>query len=85
MPGKVKDCQEILGYQFNDHHLCCEALQTAGNGITVSGTRRIPNGSKRLAILGDFVLGLLLSQEWYRGGTPEGWPTQALKLGKDWS
>jgi hypothetical protein len=79
--GKINHCQEILGYQFNDQHLCWEALQTAGNGVTSSGPRRIPNGSKRLAILGNFVLSLLLSQEWYRGGEAEGWPTQALKLG----
>jgi dsRNA-specific ribonuclease len=68
MLPKIMQCQKILSYYFTDQHLCWEALQMAGNGITSSGPRHIGDGNKRLAILGDQVLGLVLSQDWYRGG-----------------
>lgn len=72
MLAKVEHCQQILGYQFQDRKLCWEALQMAGNGVRVAGSRSIPNGNKRLAVVGDFVLDLILSEAWYEGGEPEG-------------
>ena len=72
MAAKVQQCQKILGYEFTDQYLCWEALQMAGNGISSAGKRPIPNGNKRLAILGQFALGLVLSQEWYDAHADEG-------------
>jgi hypothetical protein len=43
----------------------------AGNGVTSAGQRQIRNGNKRLAIFGEFVLGLVMGQEWYHSGTDE--------------
>lgn len=72
MQPKVQDCQRIIGYDFKNQYICWEALQTAGNGIVAAGQRRIPNGNKRLAILGEYVIGLVISQDWYDGGSDEG-------------
>lgn len=44
----------------------------AGNGIKRSGSRVFDNGNKRLAILGEFVIDIILSQEWYQSGGDEG-------------
>ena len=72
MLAKVEHCQKILGYQFRDQDLCWEALQMAGNGMRVAGSRLIPNGNKRLAIIGDLVIDLILSEAWYGRGELEG-------------
>ena len=72
MHPKVQECQKILGYDFSNQHLCWEALQMAGNGILSAGQRQIPNGNKRLAILGEYVIDLVMSQEWYNGDSDEG-------------
>ncbi|ERF69526.1 hypothetical protein EPUS_01855 [Endocarpon pusillum Z07020] len=72
MLPKVDHCQEILKYQFKDRDLCWEALQMAGSGVRSAGSRSIPNGNKRLAIVGDFVLDLILSKDWYDSGALEG-------------
>ena len=72
MLAKVEHCEQILSYQFKDRHLCWEALQMAGNGVRKAGSRSIPNGNKRLAIVGDFVLDLILSKAWYDSDELEG-------------
>lgn len=72
MMSKIEACQSIIGYEFQDHHIVWEALQMAGSGITTSGGRQIPNGNKRLAILGDNALEIILCQRWYAGGKAKG-------------
>lgn len=69
---KVQRCQEIIKYEFIDQDLGWEALQMAGNGTKVAGSREIPNGNKRLAILGEFVINVILSRDWYDSGANEG-------------
>lgn len=78
MLQKVRRCQETIGYEFKDEHLGWEALQMAGNGIKRSGSRVFDNGNKRLAILGEFVIDIILSQEWYQSGGDEGGPYQPI-------
>ena len=72
MVAKIEECQYIIGYEFQDSHIICEALQMAGSRITVSGARQIPNGNKRLAILGDNALEIVLCRAWYNGGGAKG-------------
>jgi ribonuclease III len=72
MQSKLNKCQDIIGYEFNNRHLGWEALQMAGNGISRSGGRSCPSGNKRLAIMGDSILGVVLSKPWYDGGKAEG-------------
>lgn len=72
MAANVARCESSISYRFSDQHLGWEALQMAGNGVLKSGDRVFLNGNKRLAILGGFVLSLLLSQDWYGSDAVEG-------------
>lgn len=79
MASAVQSVQNIIGYTFNDSDLVREAISAAGS-IVAAGTRRFPNGNKRLAILGDTVLQLALAEEWYDGTEPRGRPTIEANL-----
>ena len=57
--------ESIIGYCFTDPLILWEALQATGSGISVAGTRRFPEGNKRLAVLGDTILKLVLVEQWY--------------------
>lgn len=57
--------ENIIGYNFNDPLILWEALQAAGSMVRSAGSRRFPDGNKRLAVLGDTILKLVLVQEWY--------------------
>lgn len=72
MTDKINACQDIIGYQFQDHLICWEALQVAGSGVYKAGGREIPNGNKRLAVVGVLALDLVLCQDWYSSGANEG-------------
>ena len=62
----------IIGYGFSDPLILWEALQAAGSTVSSAGTRRFPDGNKRLAMLGDTVLKLVLVAEWYDGADVRG-------------
>jgi hypothetical protein len=72
MTNRVAQCEEIVGYHFNDPHVAWEALQMAGSGVFFSGGRKISDGNKRLAVLGDLALELILCKDWYEGGDEKG-------------
>lgn len=72
MMEKVYTLQDIIEYNFNDPLLAAEALQLPGNGVSYIGTRRLINGNKRLAVLGDVVLDMILCGKWYESGLSEG-------------
>lgn len=59
-------CEQILGYGFTDEKLLQEALTIA------------PPLNKRLAIIGDRVFGLFMSEKWYY------WSSKSLG-GKEWN
>lgn len=56
-----------IGYLFNDPRILWEALQAPGSIGNYFGRRRLPDGNKRLALLGDTALKLVLLREWYNG------------------
>ncbi|KAL8909412.1 MAG: hypothetical protein Q9207_000247 [Kuettlingeria erythrocarpa] len=58
-------CEKTLGYSFEDILLLWEALQADGALISRGSMPRYRAGNKRLAIVGDRVLELLLSLKWY--------------------
>ncbi|EON64602.1 hypothetical protein W97_03835 [Coniosporium apollinis CBS 100218] len=62
---RIEGCQAVLGYDFNDSDLLWEALQAAGSPVFAVGRRFLPDGNKRLAILGDAVLKLILIRDGY--------------------
>lgn len=65
MATKVEAVEAIIGYHFEDPPILWEALQAAGSGVQSAGTRRFAEGNKRLAVLGDAILGVALMDDWY--------------------
>jgi len=71
MPLRMNDyvpvVETIIDYQFADPHKLWEALQAPGSPVFVINGRHIPEGNKRLAMIGDSVLKLVFASEWYTG------------------
>ena len=65
MSNMTRGVESIIGYSFTDPLILWEALQAAGSGVRSAGTRRFADGNKRLAVLGDTILKLVLVEEWY--------------------
>jgi hypothetical protein len=65
---KINACEQIIGYTFKDRELAWEALQDPSSGVSVVGSRRLPKGNRRLALLGDKVLAMILVKTWYFAG-----------------
>ncbi|KAL8921519.1 MAG: hypothetical protein Q9208_005673 [Pyrenodesmia sp. 3 TL-2023] len=74
MPDLTKTyrCEETINYTFNDPLLLWEALQADGAisaALLLGGLGATPrysqSGNRRLAIIGDSVLDLLLELKWY--------------------
>jgi ribonuclease-3 len=72
MSISVKQCQDIIGYEFKNPHILWEALQTAGSGVMIIGDRKVPQGNKRQAVLGDAILSHVLCSRWYADGGTRG-------------
>lgn len=62
-----------INYTFTDKGIAWEALQLAGNGTTYIENRDVPDGNKRLAIVGDIAIYMVLSVRWYCTGHSKGW------------
>ena len=65
----VASLESTIHYSFANKSMAWEALQLPGNGFE---TPSMPNGNKRLAIVGDLVIDLILSEPWYKSGKDEG-------------
>ncbi|KAG4427505.1 hypothetical protein IFR05_017012 [Cadophora sp. M221] len=74
-----RELQRKLGYVFVDSSILLEALQAAGNGVSQIGGRKITDGNKRLAMLGDSVLQLALLDDWFVGGDSRGTGSTSLR------
>ena len=61
------DVEDILDYQFTNVTILHEALSAAGSP---NALRYLPDGNKRLAIVGDAAIQLILAQKWYE--SPDG-------------
>ena len=64
--------QDIIGYQFTERLILWEAMQAAGSMVRSAGGREFVDGNKRLAVIGDTVLQLVLAERWYGDGTSRG-------------
>ena len=67
----------VTEYRFQDRSLLGEAFEAAGSGIRYMGNRTITDGNKRLAIVGDTVLKLVLVMEWFPSGQPRCKPARS--------
>ena len=70
--SSIHGAEAVIDYNFNDPNLLWEALQEAGSTVLSIAGRRIQNGNKRLAVVGDIVLDLVLANDWYQGTEPRG-------------
>ena len=69
MAIKLKNAQAIINYQFHDPRILWNALQAAGAGITNAHTHPPSfDDNRRLATVGDAVLGLVLAESSYAKG-----------------
>ena len=66
------DVERVIGRTFSDPLILWEALQAAGSIVRSAGPRHFPDGNKRLAIIGDTVLKLVLVTRWYDSGDIRG-------------
>ena len=90
MAPTVQLVQSRIGYTFKDTRLLWEALQAPGSILRsgeISGAgserhsvgfQRLPDGNRRLALVGDSVLKLALVKEWYKGTAVRGKETRAF-------
>ena len=65
MSARISAIENTTKFAFSNPALLIEALQDKGSGITNVGDRTVIDGNKRLAILGDSVLRLVLVEDWY--------------------
>lgn len=68
----IEAVETIIQYRFNHTALLWEALQCTGIALDSEGQAVPPGGNKRLAIVGDAVLRLVLAEEWYKGSGTTG-------------
>ncbi|EXF81476.1 hypothetical protein CFIO01_07719 [Colletotrichum fioriniae PJ7] len=54
---KVNRAMRLINYEFNDTNWLWEALQAPGSGVRIAGDRRVIDGNKILALLGDKLIG----------------------------
>lgn len=65
--------EDILKWYFIQPDILWEALQAPGSGATISGDRTITSeGNKRLALVGEAWMKLMILRDWYSEGTPRG-------------
>ena len=64
--------EEIIGYSFNDANCLWEALQAPGSGVFQAGHRAIPEGNKRLALVGDAAIKKIIVDDWFLTDHPRG-------------
>lgn len=72
MKNRIKAVEAIIGHNFHDPSLLWEALQGAGSGVYQAGTREVPDGNKRLALIGDATQKLILVTDGYSLGKSKG-------------
>ena len=64
--------ETLIRYRFHDPALLWEALQGPTVIIDVTGAPVPRDGNKRLAIVGDAAIRLVLAETWYPGRTSKG-------------
>jgi hypothetical protein len=62
---RLQPVQIIIRYPFRNTNLLLEALQAARSRVANPGNERLADGNRRLAMIGDSVLKLVLSTTWY--------------------
>jgi hypothetical protein len=73
MDDAISGVEAIIGYNFTTLSLLWEALQAPGSGVFQAGDRQLSNeGNRRMAMLGDTLLQLVIQQDWWIENVPRG-------------
>lgn len=70
--NKMPEVECVLGYEFINTELRDEALLAAGASVSDPTVDGDPRGNKRLAMVGDAVLQLVILDRWYGDNTDPG-------------
>lgn len=70
----MQSLEDAIGYHFKNSRLKDEAILAAGASIANPSVDGDPRGNKRLALVGDAVLQLVILQRWYKSGADTGRP-----------
>jgi ribonuclease III len=57
--------ERIISYSFTKPQLLEEAFQAAGVSVSAKGIKGNKEGNKRLALVGDALIHLLILDKWY--------------------
>ena len=68
LDAKIRLCESILDYTFNDRLLCARALNTTGNMVVWEDSLRLIPKNQELAIYGDTVLAAKVCRDWLNAG-----------------
>ena len=91
MAPTVRKVQSKIGYNFKNAPYLWEALQAPGSIVRSGeiegagterhsvGFQRIPDGNRRLAVLGDAVLRLAIVEDWYKSEAVRGMADSNLR------
>ncbi|KAF1944501.1 ribonuclease III, partial [Clathrospora elynae] len=79
--AKVGHIEELIGYVFKEKMTCIEALKVSSHSTPLyfKGVVHTVAGNKRLALLGDRVLGLALTEIWFHTGRSAGLTWQIVE------
>jgi hypothetical protein len=61
----IKGLENFLGYKFDDKDLACEAMQRTPC-TPLANKSNMTQGNRRLGVVGDFMIDLILSRNWYK-------------------
>lgn len=70
--SRLDALEALVTRSWSDRELLLEAVAIPGCGIFQAGTRQIREGNKRLAMIGDSVLDLVIKTEDYTAGKLRG-------------
>ncbi|KAI0460238.1 ribonuclease III domain-containing protein [Xylaria acuta] len=63
--SKLHIAQQVLNYKFQDEDLLWEALQATGSDVAALNGRKLTQGNKGLAVVGDAVAALVIKLDGY--------------------
>ena len=68
----IRAVETLVQHKFHDTDLLWGALQTSKVSVDSTKAMLLPDGNRRLAIVGDAAMQLALAEDWYRTSASRG-------------